>query len=466
MASAVMRGALLGAAVVGLALAALWPEAPAPARGRVADPVNLEAGVPPMCYTATGGTSNPCWVCHTSTHGQNFKGDWDLQREYAFSDEAMTNHWTNLFEDWSDETAAISDAEILAWIRTDNLSALGVGPDFEAGFDEEGFARDGSDWRAIRYKPFPGAFWPTNGSTDDTLVRLPPSMRRTRAEHLANLAILELAVAREGEPLPATYSDGTPVRRDLYPEGTEFLHSVRYIDPDAPDLRSHRVKELRYSRKVRDLDDWAIVRAYEREHDEKDEGKLPRFAGSPEVGLVSDLGWQLQGWIEDPSGRLRLQTDEEHRACMGCHGGIGVTVDSTFAFPRKVPGAAGWRLQDLRGMPDAPMLGHTAGEVLTYFRRVGAGDELRANDELLGRFWAAGVLDEDALRGRDLAWIFTPSRARALALNKAYLALVKTGRFNRGRDAVLAPARNVHRRIENAVTELQVFRDARLKLAW
>ena len=64
-----------------------------------------------------------------------------------------------------------------------------------------------------------------------------------------------------------------------------------------------------------------------------------------------DRGWQLQGFIEDAEGRLRLQSDEEHRVCMGCHDGIGVTVDQTFSFPRTLPGAEGWRYQDLRGIP-------------------------------------------------------------------------------------------------------------------
>ena len=31
----------------------------------------------------------------------------------------------------------------------------------------------GSDWRTVRYQPFPGAFWPTNGSTGDVFIRLP-----------------------------------------------------------------------------------------------------------------------------------------------------------------------------------------------------------------------------------------------------------------------------------------------------
>ena len=55
------------------------------------------------------------------------------------------------------------------------------------------------------------------------------------------------------------------------------------------------MKEVRYSRKTMWLDDWALLRAYEKELLEKEEGKLPTFSGSPLVGLRNAFGWQLQG---------------------------------------------------------------------------------------------------------------------------------------------------------------------------
>ncbi len=388
--------------------------------------------------------------------------------------------------------------EILEWVREDNYTPLrraletrqdypGWIPDldFDAGFDERGFARDGSGWRAVRYKPFPGTFWPTNGSLDDVFIRLPPKFRRdaegrdSREVYERNLAILEDAIARPGAELPERYvgqAAEIPVRRYVYPGGTEFLHSVRYLDPDAPNGMARRMKELRYSRKVQELDDWAILRAYEHEHEEKDEGALPVYTGSPVVGLRNSFGWQLQGFIENAEGRLRLQTREEHLHCMGCHSALGVTVDQTFAFPRKVPGDEGWRPQDLRGLKDVPQAGHADPEVLTYFRRVGGGDELRANDEILRRFFSGGTLDEASVRraapggDKDLFWLLFPSRARALLLDKAYRLIVAEQSFTRGRDPVVRPAANVHRRIENGSTDLaetgKLYRDGRLHLDW
>jgi hypothetical protein len=501
-----------------------------------------------MCYTKTDGVDNPCWTCHTTAHGSNPLADWALQQEYSFSDTARTNHWRNLFAGRAAEMATISDEEILSYIRQDNyqplrraLSALRAAPpvpingtgssaayegyvpdlDFDQGFDDDGFARDGSDWRAIRYKPFPGSFWPTNGSTDDVFIRLPRSFRSTsdgrasREIYAINLSILEAAIAadprmpdqairREVEALdedvagwdcdgdgvlgkgvttirklPKTYAgqaQAAIVRRYVYPEGVEFLHSVRYVDPDHPAFRSTRMKELRYSRKVKELDTWALLRAYEKEQDEKDEGHPPAYSGSPLSGLRNAFGWQLQAFIEDAEGRLRLQTEEEHRFCMGCHSGIGVTVDQTFAFPRKVPGKEGFRHQDVRGIADVPQVGHNEPETLVYFRRTGAGDELRENREILDRFFPGGKLDEAAvLRAapggdQDLAYLVAPSRERAIRLDKAYRALVRSQRFDLGRDALEAPATHVHERIENDSTGLEqskrVYHDGRMQLDW
>ncbi len=503
------------------------------ARASIGRTVNLEAAVPPQCYTKTAGTSNPCWTCHTVPRDPNFQADWRLQEEYSFSDFALKNRWENLFRDRSAAIARITDGEAIGYLRTDNYAPLraalarypdfpgyGTDLDLHRGFDEEGFARDGSGWRALRYKPFPGTFWPTNGSTDDVMIRLPVEFRsrngiESREIYKVNLAILEAAIACDPakpadaldhpvEPvderlahldldgdgsvsrfasrvrrLPPRYAGDArevPVHRYLYPQGTEFLHTVRYVDPDSPSLLSVRLKEMRYSRKTQWLDTWGLLRAQEKEADDKDEGRVPIYSGEPMVGLRTDYGWQLQGFIEDEHGLLRLQTEEEHRFCMGCHGALGVTVDGTFTLPRKVPGADGWRHQDLRGIPDVPQAGHAEPEILTYFRRVQGGDELRANREILTRFFPGGRLDEAAVRraapggDRDIAYLLTPSRERALLLAKAYMVVVREQSFELGRDAMPVPPANVHREIENGSTELgqagKIFRDGRLWLDW
>jgi len=501
------------------------------ARATVGKIANREAVIPVQCYTKTDGISNPCWTCHTQQNGHNQMDDWRLQLQYAFSQVGQTNHWSNLF--LAPQTAPPSAAAVQSYIRTDNYTplkqALGTYPgysawvpdlDIHAGFDGEGFAKDGSAWRALRYKPFPGTFWPTNGSTDDVMIRLPWQFRAdasnvpSMAIYKANLGLIEAALTtpsplalrtagREVEPideglaqwdldgdghiggraqkirsLPPHYLGAAQVAKvqwGSYPAGTEFLHTVRYLDPESPNFMSVRMKEVRYSIKWRGYDQALSDRSYAEEKYHKDAGVLPLFKGRPDTGYVNEFGWKLQGYIEDAQGRLRLQTQEEHYYCMGCHGTIGVTADQTFAFPRKLPGAGGWRTQTLVGQKDVPQWGHAAPEVLTYMQRVRGADEFRSNEEMLRRFFKSGapqvplVAEASKSGSRDLAWLLYPSSQRALDLNRAYLRLVRQQRFDLGRDAVLKPATKVHRAIDNGdtgFTERNVFRDGTIWLDW
>lgn len=497
------------------------------------DVAHREAGIPPQCYTKTDGVSNPCWTCHAIGRAPNHMDDVYLQRDYGFSDEGRTNHFANLFIDRRAGMRTISDAEALAWVREDNYGPLRdalrdaegyVGfradLDYAQGFDALGFARDGSAWRAYRYKPFPGAFWPTNGNTDDVLIRLPSAFRTregadSRVVYQANLAILEASFASDPatraadvrwpiEPIDETalghdvdrdgvlegrvtelvglperyFGDASdkPVRRSIFPLGTELLHTVRYVDPDASTGLSRRMKEVRYMRRTFEPYDHQFSAFYAHEMEEREEGKLPDWGGHPTTGLVNDFGWLIQGFIEDGEGRLRAQTHQEAFACMGCHSNLGVTVDQTFSFVRKVPGEAGWAHQSLEGIPDVPQLGHADPEVLTYLRRVGGGDEFRSNAEMLRRFFPNGALDEAAVRraapggGEDMRFLVMPSRERAIDLIRAYMLLVRAQRWDLGRDVVLAPPTNVHRIIREASTGLEaagrVYLDGTARLDW
>jgi hypothetical protein len=517
---------IAAAAAGGCAAGAYDPLAEARQTIAVANP---EASVPLQCYAQTGA-SNTCWTCHAEGQGTNLRVDLDLQSSYDFSDFARENHWRNAFLPAGGDAADIDDEEMLAWVRQDNYRPLqralqraaerpAFVPDVDlhGGFDELGFARDGSAWRALRYQPFPGSGWPTNGSAGDAFVRLPPPFRENVSGapsteiYRANLTILEAAIAADPslsteelvrgiEPidemeigvdldgdgvlgratrlrgLPARYVGGAAdiaVTRYQYPAGAELLHTVRYLDPSAPGMMARRMKEVRYARKVEVLDAWANARAYEREAEEKAEGALPQYRGAPEVGLRNDFGWQLTGYIEDARGRLRLQTAEEHRACMGCHSAVGVTVDHTFSLARKVPGRDGWRMQTLEGLSDRPQVGHAEGEALAYMKRAGRADDYGANAEMNERFFSAGEVDAAAVRraapggDRDLAWLLSPSRERALRLDKAYLVLVREQRFAQGRDAFADPPRLVHRAVRAGQEAAQrTWNDGRLHLRW
>jgi hypothetical protein len=66
--------------------------------------------------------------------------------------------------------------------------------------------------------------------------------------------------------------------------------------------------------------------------------------------------------------------------------------------------------------------------------------------------------------------LLAPSRKRALLLDKAYMALVREQSFEKGRDVVIRPAKNVLTHTENVETPFakagKVYADGRLRLNW
>lgn len=492
----------------------------------VAGMYNREAIIPPQCYTKTEGRHNPCYVCHQNARPgrENIMNDGGLQLAYSFSELGKTNHWKNLFEDRTERIAAISDDEILAYVRSDNYEELaprlrdagfaGWIPDLEglgsasAAFDEHGFAKDGSQWVAFNYKPLPSTFWPTNGSTDDVMIRLPPDYRMTRdgkpsrVIYLANLSIAEglikgldristppLDEAEVGEDLNGDAVTGVVtelsnfsswvgkarehyLRKSLFPQGTEFLHTVRYLDVnDAGNIKpSRRLKEVRYMRKAFTMSPDAVAEAYRQEGYHKEEGLLPVYVDRRQRGLDAEMGWVLQSFIEDRHGRLRTATYEENVFCMGCHASIGSTIDKTFSFARKVDGAAGWKYIDLVGMPDVPSRGENEGEFLRYFRMTGGGDEFRSNPEMMQRWFRKdGSVDEPKVSAAtDVYTLVAPSKSRAMALNKAYRTIVLDQDFIYGRDANLSVPVNVYHQVDESAPVLPAdrFVSADITLDW
>ena len=170
-----------------------------------------------------------------------------------------------------------------------------------------------------------------------------------------------------------------------------------------------------------------------------------------ELGVFIGRAWLYQGFIESADGSLRPQSFEETAYCEGCHGGIGATTDGTFAFARKMTagpsrGWFDWSRYDLRGAPE-PKRHDGAYEYTAYLRAAGAGDELRANTEVTARFFDAhGALRPAAVEHlhTDVSTLLLPTPARALDLDRAYLAIVKSQSFDKGRDALLGPAENAY----------------------
>lgn len=392
----------------------------------------------------------------------------------------------------------------------------GYVPDLYYNFDNEGFDRrpngEDSGWRAFAYYPVNGTFWPTNGSTDDVFIRLGDVFRTdskgrySRDIYKLNLAIVESLIKRKNieitptdehiygvdlnkngkldqaneivfdwRPIAGRYMSYVGMAKEslaegkihlaagLYPEGTEFLHSVRYVGVgDSANNQqielSSRMKELRYMRKdiwhtYGELENLALAELKEAD---AFPDRLPQFTGNAEIGVFNKSGWVLQGFIEDSVGELRPQTYEETIFCMGCHGGVGATTDAVFSFSRKFSAddlAQGWYHWTQKGLEGAkePKVEDENGKVsyayTQYLMANHSGNEFRNNDEVANKFFTANGQPKPEMFNRlhqDISVLLYPSRERALQLNKAYRVIVSQQSFTLGRDATIKPVRNVY----------------------
>jgi hypothetical protein len=501
--------------------------------------------IPPQCYTnpvdsKTGKVSNPCYVCHTGSKAPNYLNDLDVQLEYSFPEMGSKNHWTNIFKDRTAEMAKISDDAILDYVRQDNYfdskgqislaeklkqlpqawdfnrngSWEGYMPDVWFNFDSKGFDHDPqgkpTGWRVFAYYPFLGTFMPTNGSTDDVMIRLPEIYRELEAgqydeeTYQINLAIVEALIKSKDVVIPEVDESryGVDLDKDgklgkaslvrfdwapledrnmsyvgvasklegdnkaelaagLYPVGTEFVHTVRYLDVDEQGNThmARRMKELRYGRKDSWRNYYSLHRVLEKEVKERhDFPERPKqVVGNMENGMVTSQGWIYQGFIEDENGSLRPQSYEESYFCAGCHSGIGAITDTTFSFSRKFSAADSykqgwyhWMEKGLSGVAD-PVREDGRLEYEVYLENNPSGNEFRTNDEVLHHFFdEQGNKRPEAFAhmSKDISLLLMPSRERALQLNKAYKVIVDEQSYIYGRDAIIKPLENVRKEVE------------------
>lgn len=527
--------------------------------------VNKAAYVTSQCYTKTvdakGVVHNPCFTCHINSIEPNYVDDWDLQESNKFSEYTKVNHFTNLFKDRTNLVSLVSDDAILKYVKQNNYMQNekivlaqklanvpsewdvnsdgkwgGYTPDCYFNFDDEGFDRapngDYTLWRAFAYYPFLGTFWPTNGSTDDVLIRLNKVFAQDVNATLnlevykLNLSIVESLIKQKDIVIDAvdetkygidlnqdgvlgrvnkivfqwkdpTYDSATGkitnfsmsyvgkakellasneylIAPGLYPKDTEFLHSVRYIDVDKTKQTismAPRMKELRYAKKLSWVSYSKLSNVVLTDIKEKDMSPdaLRTIVGSSEVGLLNGMGWIYQGFIEDAKGELRPQNYEETLYCIGCHSGIGAIADSTFVFQRKFDYNAtmqGWYhwTQDANGLHNIkePKTHDGRNEYQLYLQANHAGDEFRANGEVMAKFFdSEGLLksEESQKIEDDISYLLLPSVQRAIELDKAYKIIVEEQSYIYGRDAHVAPVSNVHKEVTiDASTQIQALK--------
>jgi len=497
--------------------------------------------IPSMCYTKTvfkdGSQHNPCYACHIKGNVPNYINTSRLQVELDFPPDMRVNPYDNLFKNRFDQASKISDQEILDYVRKSNYQNNrelllannlpkdwpGYRPDAFYQFDQDGFDRkpDGGFtlWRAYRYYPFLGTFWPTNGSTDDVMIRLSPEFSEDEnkkfdlAVYKINFAIVESLIKQKDVQLgfvideshfgedfnqngkldtsgkivfpPRHYvghakllqqENSVHLAVGLFPEGTEFLHSVRYLDWDDKTNNiklSARMKELRYAKKYQwfnysELKDLAQKEFLGTQFLRDADWKLETFRGSAQLGLRTASGWVFQGFIEDNGGQLRPQTREETIYCMGCHSGTGATVDATFSFSRKFPAdvlQGSWQHWSQNGLvgvkePKVSYQNHTdVFEYGFYLMSNPSGNEFVSNNEVLAKFFDQEGKAKDDVFDRlheDISILLYPSFDRAMELNKGYKLVVEEQSFIYGREGNIAPFRNVHKTVKHGqMTDLK-----------
>ena len=491
--------------------------------------------IPAMCYTRTilrnNQKQNPCYVCHTHGKPPNFINDSYLQTVLDFPAEMQVNPYRNLFTDYKKNVSKISNKEILDYVRQSNYLSNnkprlkkqlpkdwpGYRPDAYFHFDSEGFDHDINGdytlWRAYRYYPFPGTFWPANGSTDDVLIRLDSAFSKDIRGifdigiYKLNLAIVESLIKQNdiylenpidendfAEDLnkngqldqtrvivfpPENYVGWARLLQQqqkfhlaagLYPENTEFLHSVRYLDWDEKRQQiklSARMKELRYAKKYRwfnyaELKTTAENEFWEKQRSSNASVSMETFRGDPSHGLRTNTGWIFQGFIEAKNGELRPQTREETISCMGCHAGIGATTDATFSFTRKLASNnthsswLHWSQQYLYGIrePVTRYKNHAqVYEYSFYLKNNPSGSEFSDNDEILKKFWLKNhTLNTKQFNRlhKDISQLLIPSLTRALTLNKGYKIRVDQQNFIFGKSGNISPLKNVFKQVKPA----------------
>ena len=249
-----------------------------------------------------------------------------------------------------------------------------------------------------------------------------------------------------------------PLLTMLYPEQTELLHTVRYlgIDENGETVIPQRMKEVRYMNKHMLRSRESLLSTYYTERKEKHFEKLPRMVPAGKRGIANGYGWTINGLIEDKQGELRPQQQEELAFCNGCHRSVGSTIDQTFSFARKVEGKNGWGYLNLKSIKDVPNVNERHGEFLTYLERVKGGDEFRQNQEMLARWFNPdGTVNKAKIESvENIHQLITPSKQRALKLNKAYKTIVDEQSFLFGRDATLVEASNVLKEVDESAVPI------------
>lgn len=385
------------------------------------------------------------------------------------------------------------------WDSNGNGEWEGLLPDVRYDLDADGFDRnqngDINGWVRYGYAPLPGNFPPAGGSVGDAFIRLGKEFRLDRdgqpdlAVYKLNLSIVESAIRQRdisvdpfdeenygvdldkndrlnradtivfsnrpgemrlvGRAGVLQSHDKVHLEPGLFPESTEFFHSLRYLDVSDAGVvdKAVRVKEIRYSIKKRWYTPAELARFAAEENREKTYlPDRPRWVrGNQEFGVSNSLAWQYRGFIEDREGRLRPQTYQELVSCVGCHSGIGATTDSNFSFARKLSHGGGDYLS-----PDSSNSADSDGELTSIELKkfLGEYSSYLQNNHGANEYRSLRVPLEPPIPPQTIRSRLWPSAEQATLMNKSYRVTVKEQSFTEGRDPVVLPVLSILREVE------------------
>ncbi|MGE4501781.1 MAG: hypothetical protein AB7D03_02795 [Thiomicrospira sp.] len=346
-------------------------------------------------------------------HLINFQVDYGFDPHSTTAPFASVNRWENTLypQKLANHVAALNinpqQWDMNQYIKTDNWQSAfdqrsGSPLDWDSGFSEtfrflpgldprdlpadaDGFVRSSNaangyfeqagigyvtGWRAINFMPY-GIFTPLSGSVSGIYIRLPERFMKNDAAQFdlttyqQNLDLLHRAITHSLNQADPTHYFGQAkdekVRLGVYPKGTEFAHPLHYVDVEAdgigsryPGTRAQRVKEVRWMYKFEDYNPMDVL--------PESAGGDGLYGNDQQGWIDNGAGWILAGFIEDSQGTLRAQNREELAQCLGCHSGftantvkptftsgLGNTIDSTWALPRKFAGQLGWQEMNYLG---------------------------------------------------------------------------------------------------------------------
>ncbi|MFQ5874410.1 MAG: hypothetical protein ACE5JL_11495, partial [Dehalococcoidia bacterium] len=287
----------------------------------------------------------------------------------------------------------------------------------------------------FKAKPYPGFIPADTGRWHTAWIRLPRKFRLdsqgkvSRALYAENLDLLERVI--KGEISSGRYfaqASDTRVIPHRYPQGTELLLLLSYLDPQKG--KATRTKEIRYS--VKSVPEEQIVLTPtgenpsglpdpDSEYRHTLEGKVGPAKATGYGIIYNHAGWDLINFLEQDTrrGLFRPATRLEAQSCIGCHSrNVGSVRDSHWLFQRKLPGKEGWQAQDYRDIKD-------------YLGQMGNGDlfDFYTINATGGR-QILPYADEERV---DLL----PSPERAQLLNRRYYQIVEAQAFVAGRVPVV-----------------------------